>query len=123
MPEMCKAKSQVPRGAWSQEARYGQATGAAIAITTRIITSSANCDGTVKTLYKNPLFQNLSPYPGGIHKIQVASTLRTLGYPSFGGQVLNFLGSFPHQGKLESKTKFPNPPYQQTICPSKRSVC
>ena len=43
---------------------------------------------TVKTLYKNPLFKNLSPYPGGIHKIQDASTLRTLGYPSFWGQVL-----------------------------------
>ena len=30
-----------------------------------------------ETLYKNPLFKNLSPYPGGIHKILVASTLRT----------------------------------------------
>ena len=38
---------------------------------------------TVKMPYKNPLFKNLSPYPGGIHQIQVASTLRTLGYPSF----------------------------------------
>ena len=35
------------------------------------------------------------PHPGGIHKIQVASTLRTLGYPSFGREVLNFLGSPP----------------------------
>ena len=78
---------------------------------------------TVKTLYKNPLFKNLSPYPGGIHKIQVASTLRTIGYPSFGGQVLHFWGSFPHQGNLESKTKFPNPPHQQTLCPSITSVC
>ena len=78
---------------------------------------------TVKTLYKNPLFKNLSPYLGGIHKIQVASTLGTLGYPSFGGQVLHFLGSFPHQGNVESKTKFPNPPHQQTPCPSITSVC
>ena len=66
-------------------------------------------------LYKNPLFKNLSPYPGGIHQTQVASTLRTLGYPSFWSQVLNFLGLFPHQGNLESKTKFPNPPHQQTL--------
>ena len=69
---------------------------------------------TVKMPYKNPLFKNLSPYPGGIHQIQVASTLRTLGYPSFWSQVLNFGGLFPHQGNLESKTKFPNPPHQQT---------
>ena len=79
----------------------------------------------MKTLYKNPLFKNLSltPYPGGIHKFQIASTLRTLGYPSFWGQVLNFLGWFPHQGNLESKTKIPNPPHQQNLCPSIRSVC
>ena len=29
-------------------------------------------------LYKNPLFKNLSPYPGGIHQIQVASTFVSL---------------------------------------------
>ena len=29
----------------------------------------------------------LAPTPGGIHKIQVASILRTLGYPSFRDQV------------------------------------
>ena len=33
---------------------------------------------TVNVLYKNPLFKNLSPHFGGIHKIQVASKLRTL---------------------------------------------
>ena len=32
-------------------------------------------------------------------------------------------GSFPHQGNLESKTKFPNPPHQQTLCLSIMSVC
>ena len=78
---------------------------------------------TVKMLYKNPLFKNLSPYPGGIHQIQVASTLRTLGYPSFWSQVLNFWGLFPHQGKIESKTKFPNPPHQQTLCSGIKSIC
>ena len=58
-----------------------------------------------------------------IQRIQIASTLRTLGQSTFWGQVLNFLGSFPHQGNLETKTKFPNPPHQQTLCPSTRSVC
>ena len=78
----------------------------------------------MKTLYKNPLFKNLSSYPGGIHKIQDASTLRrTLGYPRFWGQVLIFWGSFPHQGNLESTTKFPSPPHQQTLCLSIMSVC
>ena len=77
----------------------------------------------MKTPYKNPLFKNLSPYPGGIHKIQDASTLRTLGHPSLGGQVLILLGSFPHQGNLESKTNFQNPPHKHTLCLSIMSVC
>ena len=33
------------------------------------------------------------------------------------------MSSFPHQGNLESKTKFPNPPHQQTLCLSIMSVC
>ena len=33
------------------------------------------------------------------------------------------MGLFPHQGNLESKTKFPNPPHQQTLCLSIMSVC
>ena len=34
--------------------------------------------------------RTLAPTFGGIHKIQVASALRTLGYPSFRDQVLIF---------------------------------
>ena len=44
---------------------------------------------TVNVLCKNPLFKNLSPYlRRDSHKVQVASELRTLGYPSFRGQTL-----------------------------------
>ena len=72
----------------------------------------------MKILYKNLLFENLSPYLGGIYKIQIAVILRTLlGYPNFGGQNLDFIDSFPRQENLESKAKFPNPPYRQNPLP------
>ena len=34
-------------------------------------------------LISNILYKNLTPYPGGIHKIQIISILRTLGYTNF----------------------------------------
>ena len=42
---------------------------------------------TVKPLYTNPLFKNLSPCPR--RESQYSGCLRTLRYPSFRGQVLN----------------------------------
>ena len=41
----------------------------------------------MNVLYKNPLFKNLSPYLRRDSQTQVASKLRTLGYPSFRGPV------------------------------------
>ena len=55
------------------------------------MTRSSSSSSTVNVLYKNPLFKNLRNYLRRDSQIQVASKLRTLGYPRLPGSGSYFI--------------------------------